>query len=302
MTAEIKTRIDSTISVRKADGSVTEHVVDTGHLPEVVEFTGDDIRKIEGQSKVVGYCIYCNATVHLSREHIVPFGLSGTAVLQSASCETCRKATSAFEAAVLRGPMRDVRVLRRLRSRSKHSGASLTGRLQVVRNGVAETVALPLERFPILLHFPTFERAGYWSGRNVSGVNIVGVTAISFGSDPAATLRALSATSITITSPPEHPIAFARMIAKIGYSMAVADGKTTLLLEPAFVLPAIRGDADDIGQWVGMAAGPVRKYSNLLHRIGIIQDKDHGLLLAEVQLFADSAAPTYEVVLGKMKN
>ena len=68
----------------------------------------------------VGHCIYCSGTDNLTREHIVPFGLHGNAVLPAASCARCRQITSAFEFQVLRGPMRAVRLLRKLRSRNMH--------------------------------------------------------------------------------------------------------------------------------------------------------------------------------------
>jgi hypothetical protein len=44
----------------------------------------------------IGHCIYCGGTSGLSREHILPFGLSGTAELPEASCERCRKITGQF--------------------------------------------------------------------------------------------------------------------------------------------------------------------------------------------------------------
>jgi hypothetical protein len=197
--------------------------------------------------------------------------------------------------------MRNVRVLRRLRSRRKHEGAALTASLEVIRNGQLEVLQLPLEEFPVVLEFPTFERPGFLIGRNVTGVNIIGMTAVSFGPSPADLLRSLGAQSIRWKSIADYPIAFARMIAKIGYATAVADGKTALLSGRASVLPAIRGESDDIGHWVGTADGPIRKYRGCLHRVAVIQDRDRRILRAEVQLFADSETPTYEVVLGQLR-
>src|SRR5438876_10039435 len=66
----------------------------------------------------VGHCIYCSGTDNLTREHIVPFGLHGNAVLPAASCASCRQLTSAFEFQVLRGSMRTVRVICNVRARS----------------------------------------------------------------------------------------------------------------------------------------------------------------------------------------
>jgi hypothetical protein len=295
--------LKSTLELRVNDGGSDALIRDVTirNRPTVVELTSSGVADMDRmQGRRVGYCIYCGATDGLTREHIVAFGLSGTAVLGDASCPRCREETSAFEAAVLRGPMRNVRVLRRLRSRSKHSTALQAATLEAVRNGAVERVQLPLEQFPILLPFPTFEQAGYLTGKSVRGVSITGVLTVSFGANPEAVLKQLRAQSITIKSAPDHPVAFARMIAKIAYSMAAARGATARLEEPAFVLPAIRGQADDIGTWVGTLP-VVRKTPGLLHKISIIEDPASSLLRAEVQLFADSEAPTYEVIIGKMR-
>src|SRR5437016_4327775 len=53
-----------------------------------------------------GHCIYCGKTeadgAALSREHIIPLGLSGELVYRKASCECCREKTQAAETSCLR--------------------------------------------------------------------------------------------------------------------------------------------------------------------------------------------------------
>ena len=221
--------IKSTLELQVNDGSGETLIRDVTiqDRPEIVELTSVGVANMDRmQGQRIGSCIYCDATDRLTREHIIPFGLSGTGVLLDASCERCRNTTSAFELAVLRGPMRNVRVLRRLRSRSKHASALQSATLDAARNGTVETVELPLEQFPILLPFPTFEQAGYLAGKSVRGVNINGVVTVSFGSSPEAVVKQLGAKSITIRSGPDRPVEFARMIAKIAYAMAVATGAT----------------------------------------------------------------------------
>ena len=46
---------------------------------------------------------------------------------------------------------------------------------------------------------------------------------------------------------------------------------------------------------------PYTKDSNILHKVSIHRDKEKGLLIGEVRLFADSESPTYEVILRKLK-
>ena len=104
----------------------------------------------------VNQCIFCGATDELSDEHILPFGLSGTTILPKASCRACAKITCRFEAQVLRGPMRAVRILRGIASRSGHEDAPKTSPLTIVRGGSEEVVHLPLEKHPAILAFPIF--------------------------------------------------------------------------------------------------------------------------------------------------
>jgi len=258
-----------------------------------------DFSKI--QHKPVGYCIYCGSTEELSREHIIPFGLSGTAVIPKASCKACSKIINQFEQDVLRGPMWAVRILRRLKSRRKHSEAPKTYPLTVIRNGREEIINLPINQYPILLHFPIFAPPAFLYQSNYkSGIKISGVVTISFGPRPEIVLTQLGAQKIKI-SQKYNFISFARMLAKIAYCMAFAEGALKYIIGSSPVLPAILGKRDDIGRWVGTSNKPYTKDSNILHKVSIYRNNEKGLLIGEVRLFADSETPTYEVILGKLK-
>lgn len=294
-----KTRTN--VTVKRADGSTLEEVASP--IPtEVVQGSIHGIRDLARVSyPPVGHCIYCPEVQNLSKEHIIPFGLNGNAVLSAASCARCRKITGVFEAQVLRGPMRAVRVLRKIQSRKKHEGAPLTERLRFTRNGVSETVVLPIERFPILLHFPTFVPPRFLTGGQNSGIDVTGVVTISFGPRPNVVARELGAQELLLESRGDRPVPFARMIAKIGYAMAFAVGALNRLEGPSPVIPSILGEVDDIGRWVGTLTDPIRRYPELLHRIAIREDRERRFLLAEVQLFSDSETPSYGVILGQLK-
>lgn len=103
------------------------------------------IRILDGTSyPPVGRCIYCSATEGLEKEHILPFGLSGTATLPQSSCRDCARITGSIEQAVLRGPFLPVRVYRDLKSRSKHRDAPRTLPLTFIRDGAEYTIDLKL--------------------------------------------------------------------------------------------------------------------------------------------------------------
>ena len=67
------------------------------------------------------------------------------------------------------------------------------------------------------------------------------------------------------------------------------------------VLPAILGEANDIGRWVGTITDPVSRHEGHLHRVLIRRDEQKGLLLGDVQLFSDSQTPRYGVILGELE-
>lgn len=248
----------------------------------------------------IGRCIYCGDTEDLRKEHILPFGLGGSAVLPRSTCRSCAKITGQIEQKVLRGPMWGLRICRGLKSRTKHKDAPKGYPLKIIRNGSEQIVQLPINEFPMLLHFPIFEPPAYLNPNAYEkGILVTGVATVSFGPRPGEVARTLGVKSISITQGQE-PVAFARMIAKIAYSWAAAKGKLDLLRGVSPVVSAILGKTDDIGRWVGTITDPIKKYDGLLHRILIHEDDDRHLLIGEVHLFSDSETPKYGVVLGEI--
>lgn len=248
----------------------------------------------------VGRCIYCGNTKNLQKEHILPFGLSGSAILPESTCNQCAKITGHFEQKVLRGPMWAVRVYRELKSRTRHQDAPKYFPLTVINNGTEQVVQVPTQEYPILLHFPIFQPPAYLNPSGYEkGILVSGVVTVSFGPRPDTVARKLGVETLRI-SQAQEPIAFARMIAKIAYAWAAAENKLNLIRGMPFILPAILGKADDIGRWVGTLTEPIQKYEGLLHRILIHEDHDRHLLFGEVQLFSDSETPKYGVILGEI--
>ena len=251
--------------------------------------------------KPINRCIYCGDTTDLRKEHILPFGLSGTAVVPKSTCGRCAQITGRVEQAVLRGPMWAVRVFRDLKSRTKHKDAPKTHPLTVVQGDHEEIVELPVEEYPILLHFPLFSPPGVFEPESyVSGIRVTGVATVSFGPRPEDVMQRLGVTTIR-TSQKQEPVAFARMLAKIAYAMAAAEGQLSSIKGHAPVLPAILGKTDDIGRWVGTLTQPFRTYGGHLHRVLIHRNDEKGLLIGEVQLFSDSQTPSYGVILGSLR-
>lgn len=249
----------------------------------------------------VGHCIYCGARDGLSKEHIVPFGLSGTAVIPDASCTRCSTITGEFERKVLRGPMVEVRKYLKLQSRSKHKSASADTELVLIKDGNPLVVSVPLDECPIILTFPMFAVPHCLTGVEESGITLKGVASILFGRPPKEVLHRFGAQTIEIKDRSSEPVEFARMLAKIAYCFAFKQDLLNKLEGQCLVLPAILGQSEDVGHWVGTIDGPIRTYPGILHRIEIHQDQEKGLLIGEVQLFAHSQTPSYGIVLGRLR-
>jgi hypothetical protein len=247
-----------------------------------------------------GRCIYCDTLEGLTTEHIVPFGLGGNLELPQASCVRCAAETSKVERSILRGELRPVRVFRALQSRRKHKDAPGSYPLAIVRDGIEEIVELPLDQYPILVPFPDFAPPRLAiGGESKPGIDVIGIVTVSFGANPASVLRDLGATTIK-PNVSIQPALFARLIAKVAYSMAAASGALGLLKEPSPIREVILGANTHIGDYVGTIASPLEAHDGQLHRVIVFPDVSVGQLVADVQLFSDSHAPRYGVLLGKL--
>jgi hypothetical protein len=247
-----------------------------------------------------GKCIYCGESSDLRIEHIVPFGLSGNLELPESTCKSCADITSRVEMAILRGELWAVRVFRELQSRRKHGSAPKDFPIKIVRDGVEKQIRLPVDEYPILLHFPVFSAPRVLtSAEKKPGIEIKGVDTISFGRNPEDFLLKQKAESISTTTS-QNPVAFARMIAKIAYSMAAATGALELLKSTSPIPSVILGHEAAVGHWVGTIDAPNASYPGMLHRVVIVSDEERGMLIGDVQLFCDSFAPRYGVILGSI--
>jgi len=247
----------------------------------------------------VGICIYCGTTEDLTDEHIVPYGLGGNLVLPKSSCRACAAITSRIERIVLRGPLRAVRIARGLQSRRRHSDAPTMLPLMVCHDQGWETVRLPHHEYPLIFHFFVYEVPGYFDEDCDGRLRVKGQLTYSFGSTPEQVLTALGAKEIRIHQS-YVPGEFAKMTAKVAYSMAVAEGVIDPSRGRPEVVRSILGELDEIGLWVGMAAQPRHWVGNVLHTILIQRDEENGVLVGRVQYLTDSGTPFYTVVLGRL--
>lgn len=251
---------------------------------------------LRSEFSAFGECMYCGSTENLSREHIVPYGLGGLGAVPKSSCDKCATITGRFEREVLRGPLWGLRAYLRLSSRRRRSMPTRLP-LKVVRKGQETEEQIPIHDHPIMLCFPRFSVPSNLTGNHVEGISIMGAAAYNFGRPIKDVLETLGADDFRVTES-SKPVAFARMIAKIAWSAAVANGSRRRL--DTGLRDAIMHVPNQIGHWVGTYTDPLKASPGIMHEIRLREDSDKGKLLAEVQLFANASTPRYGVILGDL--
>lgn len=282
------------------DGEVRWETVTAAEQPSIVLADTSDISdfsRLKTESSKV--CIYCGSIVGLTREHILPYALGGTVTIPSGSCERCREITSAFETAVLRGPMRMVRYIQSAPSRSKHRDVPKTIPVTITLDGREVLIQVIRDEAPILLPFPIFAPPDDYSAISAE-LKLVGVATGSFGADPEAFAKRHGSKEIELKIVNSDAIAFARMVAKIAYATAQATGDLDRVKNKFDLVRAMMEEPNTIGRFVGTLRPPFKKYPGVQHRIFLRETDAPKVMIAEIQLFARVGAPTYVVVLGTL--
>lgn len=253
----------------------------------------------------VNICIYCGDTYNLSDEHIIPFGLGGLMVLPKSSCNTCSKKTNTFETICLRTMYGPLRLLYDLPSRRKKERPS-TLPLKVKYKPEDEWTEIPVNQneYPFLVTFPYFSMPDLLTGIVTKGNR--GAVTNRFWIRGASTsyvfdehVKSLKEKLKVYGIMPEskaHIEEFCQMLAKIGYSYAIAElgyGKFEPLLLGHIVDKELSNCADFIGSF------DKEEYpSKNLHELSLYQDNSNHIFV-RIRLLARLGTPTYYVVVGK---
>lgn len=285
-------------------GKVIHEETVEGSPPEVKKGDPSGLSDLRRMASVkAGFCIYCGSTEKLTREHVVPYALGGSLTITKGCCEECRKKTNAFESDVLSGPLRMVRYIQNLPSRTKHSSVPAMVEFSVkLGDGSEQRIEVPIAKAPIFLEFYEFGEPKYLDASRGASLERKASVTGSYGQDPSLVLSELSAKGMTIVGPPTRPVAFARMIAKMAYCYAFVEGCINKLENIGELIKAFMEEPDTIGRFVGSIPPPYTKYEGVGARFAIKVLESERVAYSEVQLFAASGAPTYIVVLGRVKD
>lgn len=253
----------------------------------------------------VNACIYCEAIGVLSREHIVPAGLSGEWVLPKASCQECAKITSKVELHLLRGHWLPHRVRLGLRSRRPNLRQDFAATIDDeygVRKVLLKNVEYPgmvvcTFSAPTVLHGEVRSGAPLASG--IGWLQTGDANSFIQASDP----RPFQGTR-HVTMPADLDVAMLmRFLAKVGWSYAVGVFGLSTFRE-RFVQKLILGDTDGANSYVGQGTDfpDLRLPGDGLHAL-LVRRHDDDVVSVCMQLFRESSRfepPIYEVAVGRV--
>ncbi|MBB3913886.1 hypothetical protein [Rhizobium fabae] len=255
----------------------------------------------------VGRCIYCGSeTKKLGKEHVIPFGLAGHAlVLPEASCNDCSTVTGKIEQVVLKHSFGAIRNTLGLPTRNpKDRPTELPVFKSHFQPGATEPymnteTTLPSDLYP--LHFVglLMDHPGMISGHPLwqplpwdfyTAANVDDFRRVNPEQDVALRIAAI------------NPYVFAQFLAKVGHSYAVAaygiEGFEPLLLDLIF------GRTDGrFRPWIGGEKVVPPKESHGLHHISASRVKRGGydLILVKMRFFRLFPSPIYYALAGRIR-
>jgi hypothetical protein len=269
--------------------------------PEVLEEDFSKTFSLPLQSREINRCIYCMSDdSNLTKEHVVPYALNGNLTLTKASCINCNKFTSEIEDDILWNLFGPARCVLRLQTRHPERRPSRLP-INLYRGGQKQTIQVPIERYPTIIAMPVFLPPAYLSGESyTSGIRLLTKPVIHYVSGPSFEDLAKEYKCDGVTVVLNYSaVKFARWIAKIGYGYAVL--KLGLgRIKSNFVLPALLGNTQDIGKWVGCPSDHVVSPSKDGHFVKMEVTKDLEVHVF-VRLFTMFDTPEYIVVVGSLK-
>lgn len=250
--------------------------------------------------KPVGRCIYCGATdVELDREHVIPFALGGTWVLPSSSCKSCAKITAAVEQFCLRPMLGRFRIQLNLPTRRPKERPDTLPLMLMKADGSQQERPLPIAEHPIACIGFDWAAPRILDGKPPEDA-FEGQAILRYAGSDRDLLRHVSeGEKVKLAS--INMATFARMLAKIGHSYAIANAPPGSF-EP--MLPdLILGNANINASHLvgGDKSEPRPDAEPCLHSVHLQDCMSGGVVytLARIRLFAFAGMPRYHVVVGR---
>lgn len=262
------------------------------------------------EAKFIYKCIYCLAVdefKNFNDEHVIPDGLGGQLLLKNACCNTCQKIISKanYERNVQQGIWQPIRVAAGIRKRRRKKFADDFVPLRIYRNNKPEVVQVSASEVGCPLVFIQFPLPAYLTQqKKTDEVHIIGDKLFLLPSRESFEAKMREKFKITKFELMQtyDPMAFGRLLAKIGYGYVVY----FLGLEAiknSYVLPIIMDKSDEVGYWVGCSdkelKTPPTAHTDV--EIELKKNVNNGMkeIYARIKIFASLDSFTYLVVVGE---
>lgn len=246
----------------------------------------------------VGQCIYCGEqSGQLTNEHIIPRSLDGLLILPKSSCRRCAAITATHEGAVARSLMGNFRIKHKLPTRRKKQRPKS---INVRFKDKPGDIDVPISDYPapaflykcnqagILQGLPKFaDISGQWQIVAIQDDEDMNKFQKKYGKDALFEFRHV-------------PEQFAKTIAKIGYSYAVANMGAGVFTP--LITDLILNKESNLSYYVGgkfEIDPPVKGAGHLLSLV-ITGDEQRLLIIVEIRLFASCHTPSYHTVVGEV--
>jgi hypothetical protein len=258
-------------------------------------------------------CIYCgNVSSQLTDEHIIPFGLGGSIVLEKSSCVDCNKVTSLLEQHILRGHWLGIRRKLNTGSRRKSKGPTSLQANLLRSNGINIFGKVPIDECNFCLIF-SFFRPEELDVVIESGIKpfAKSINYVVLGPGPSIFY---DSNGKQIQLKPDDKIDFLiseftasgmlRFLAKIAHSFVISERGANACAK-FYLNQIILGDDKHAMRYIGnaseIAQGIQLPRVDKFHSIQIVEKGKYLTVL--IQLFSlpqFNALPIYEVVVGEI--
>lgn len=249
----------------------------------------------------VGHCIYCGSKSQLGDEHVIPFALNGGLLLPQASCDTCAKVTHRYERTVARTMLGHFRIRHKVQSRRPEQRPTHITVGTLMPDGSRGTVRVPVDEHPTMIFPYKFDQPTLLRGLppDVEDFRWVPVSVFSKAELDAFIAKYHWDRQTTVKMVPEE---FARMIAKIGYSFAVAEFGARSFRPLPQILDIILERTKNVAYAVGGdwdIPPPDPKGKHVLIPSALIKPGGAWVVI-EIRLFPAFETPQHRAVVGEI--
>jgi len=255
--------------------------------------------------KPAWFCIYCSdgsikeATKRkLQQEHIIPFGLGGNQVIPRSSCRLCGRNTGMVERQCQRMMLGPTRIRLNLPTRNPSQKPSMLTLFIAHKDGHSEERTVPASEFPLIIPGLRLPPPGVLVGARPHPDN-VGEFFLKYPTEELRRLIANENEAVRLAS--FNSWLFARMLAKIAHSFAVAEWGYDSF--DHFLPDLILGKTQTAFHYVGGDMSITTRDNNGLHRIFARREIIRGCeyVIVYLTLFCNFGMPEYRVVVGRWK-